>query len=56
MPHIVKTTHIIIDLAGKLDWHVQHDQDVVAIEDTIKQLRNKISQVQQFIKTHEADK
>ena len=51
MSHPVKITHEIIDLAGKLDWQVQR-QHLDDVDETIKQLRSKITQVKKFLNEH----
>lgn len=52
MVHIVKTTHEIIDLAGKLDWQAQRGT-TKNMNDVIKKLRIEINKAQHFINTHE---
>ena len=50
--HPVKISHKIIDLAGSIDWHVQKGHDKEAIKD-IKEIRNKLSQLQKFLRDNE---
>lgn len=51
--HPVKITHQIIDLAGRLDFQIQHHK-LDGIDETINELRSKITQVKKFLNEHEA--
>lgn len=54
MTHPVKITHMIIDLAGKLDWQMQRGTSE-QVQDAIKNLRNEINKLQKFLNEHEVE-
>lgn len=55
MESIVRHTKEIIDLSGKIDFHIRNGNSDRVIEN-IKKMRNHLNIVQKFVNTHEVIK